>query len=74
MFTATQVDHEIRQVLAHSAQHTVAVSKRCYNVSLHVGLHCAKAALDIYAELRDCNYAFDSKVVIKRSYRVRISS
>ena len=48
MYTSIMQDSNIRKLLTDSAQHSVAISKRAYNVSKHAGFISAVWTINIY--------------------------
>ena len=53
MYTSIMQDSNIRKLLADSAQHSVAISKKAYNVSKQAGFISAVGAISIYRGIRE---------------------
>ena len=53
MYTSIMQDSNIRKLLADSAQHSVAISKKAYKVSKQSGFISAVGAIAIYCGIRE---------------------
>ena len=69
MYTSIMQDSNIRKLLTDSAQHSVAISKRAYNVSKHAGFISAVWAIDIYCGIREKDCECEDTVSLMRSYK-----
>ena len=69
MYTSIMQDSNIRKLLADSAQHSVAISKKAYKVSKQSGFISAVGAIDIYCGIREEEYKCEDTVSLMRSYK-----